>query len=77
MLKYRLFPSPSLIFLLDASIDTLLERKKEHPKITLKNFQNRYYKFLLNQDFSKVICINSENSLANNTNLIIRLMNNE
>jgi thymidylate kinase len=77
MLKYRLFPSPNLIFLLDASISTLLERKKEHPEITLKNFQNRYYKFLLNQDFSKVIRINSENSLANNTNLIIRLMNNE
>ena len=77
MLKYRLFPAPSLIFLLDASINTLLERKNEHPEITLKYFQNKYYKFLLNQDFSKVIRINSENSLAMNTNLIIRLINNE
>ena len=77
MLKYRLFPAPSLIFLLDASINTLLERKNEHPENTLKYFQNKYYKFLLNQDFSKVIRINSENSLEMNTNLIIRLINSE
>lgn len=71
---YKLFPSPDFIVLLDASLDTLLDRKKEHPRSTLENFQKRYYTFLLKQHFSKTLRLNSENNLVDNINLINNLL---
>lgn len=75
--KYNLFPSPDIIFLLDASLETLLERKNEHSKEVLEYFQNKYYAFLLKQNFSETIRISSENNLESNLSLINKLINDE
>ena len=76
ILKYKLFPSPDFTMLLDAELDTLLARKSEHSRSVIESFRNRYYSFLLRQDFSKTIRIDSENNLKDNIILIDKLLNN-
>jgi len=75
--KYRMHISPDFIFLLDASLDTLLARKQEHPKEVIEGFQKKYLEFLLEQKIAKCARINSENEIHSNVNLISRILNNE
>jgi len=77
LMKYSFFPSPDIIFFLDAEIETLLKRKNEHNKETISFFKKNFSDFLIRQNFSKVIRINTELDINHNNKLILKILENE
>ncbi|MEH6347747.1 MAG: hypothetical protein V7785_21815, partial [Bermanella sp.] len=76
-LALRMHLSPDYIFLLDAKIDILLERKQEHSRCVIEGFQKNYIEFLLEQDFSRCLRVDSENELHSNVSLINKVITDE